>query len=597
MQENSSLEKKPENEEQEKAEAAVVKDKATFSFSWIAIVVRGIVGTCVSIFVYTQANRFENENAMGQFLALSEAHYEAVQNNLKVFENELHSLAYYVLHDKNFGNTVFPEMLQAHIHTFPFTDSLTFINGANSESALDSSENKIFHETISEKTPKAILSKRKGKDTKIVVFFPVLQGGKASGAIQGVIDLHSLLLFNLVGDKKNAMNMVIYEKKGMQTSLASLYDAELETPLQPTDTLDKLVLNDFRKDYSIHYLGIDLYIVYNATSEFIAHSWQPIIAASTGVLITTFIVVTAWILLEIEKRQFSHILHEEHVIDMEGTMGQLEVAKHRLVAQEQLASLGGLTAGIAHEIKNPLNFINNFSTLSLDLMDTIDEITNKAKAAIGEQDQEELSDTMKTLRENIATIYEQGKKADNTIQRMLAHSRGQTGEWVEQDVHNLLEEYINLSYHGMRAKNVNFNVQIKKHFDPSVKTVTVVVNDIGRVLLNLLNNAMQAVEEKRRKIEKEGGSYNPTVMITTQNLGNFIRIWVWDNGIGIKEENRSKIFTPFFTTKPAGVGTGLGLSISYNVVTREHSGSLTFDSKENEYSEFVITIPKKIKQE
>ena len=255
---------------------------------------------------------------------------------------------------------------------------------------------------------------------------------------------------------------------------------------------------------------------------------------------------------------------------------QIQQMQNQLMQQEKLASLGLLTAGIAHEIKNPLNFILNFSALSVDL---IQELTSK---------QQEDSEAIETLKKNMAIIYQQGLRADGIIQRMLAHSRSKTGQIVPTDMHKLIEEYLILSSHSMQAEHPGFSLKIEKEFDSSLPPVEVIAEDISRVILNLLQNAYYAVFKKR---QEKGESYVPTIRVTTKHLGDRFEVRIRDNGTGIPSQLLDKVFTPFFTTKPAGEGTGLGLSVSHSVITQEHGGSLSFETKEGEFTEFIIGLP------
>lgn len=261
----------------------------------------------------------------------------------------------------------------------------------------------------------------------------------------------------------------------------------------------------------------------------------------------------------------------------------------QLMQQEKLASLGFLTAGIAHEIKNPLNFVINFSSLSLDLLSSLEEDLDKISAQLSTDGQEEIKGTFDTLKENITTIYQQGKRADSIIQRMLAHSRVKTTQTTTAiDIHKLLEEYIALSYHGARVQYPNFKVKIETEFDPTPQTAEIVAEDMGRVFLNLLNNAYYTLLKKK---SEKGEGFTPTIWIKTKKIGQQLEISIRDNGQGIPSHLVDKIFTPFFTTKPPNEGTGLGLSLSHNIVVQENGGSLSFETEEGEFTEFKIVLP------
>jgi signal transduction histidine kinase len=576
-----------------------MKDKVSFTFSWIAIIIRGIVGTCVSVFVYTQAQRIESEDMMGRFILLANAEVDAMQEDLKFFIKDLESAGYFFSLGSEGETQVFSAFIEGRMRETPFIEAMRWISLISPKiQGLSSLELSAYEKALETKKMTSAILKVPTKNgapprSVLSLFVPIFKGSKISGTMQGLLDLGNLVKSNILQSNAQASNIYIYEEAS-KGDLLYFYDAEPLNPKPLSTSQEEILKNYYSTVHTLKAADLTLNIVFLATKEYTEHTWQAAIAAGIGMFITTFIVVTAWVLLEIEKRQFTNVLHEEHVQELEVTIDQLESTKNRLVAQENLASLGGLTAGIAHEIKNPLNFINNFSLLSLELVTQLDEYVQKNKGTIREAELDELQTAVETLKNNINTIHDQGKKADNTIQRMLAHSRGKPGDWMITDIHKLLDEYISFSYHGMRAKNPNFTVKIEKDFDPTVKTVEVVANDMSRVFLNLLNNAFQAVDE-RKKIS--GSDYLPQVTVKTKNIGNYLRVRIRDNGIGITEENKAKIFTPFFTTKPPGIGTGLGLSLSYNIIVREHGGALTFDSQENEYTEFIITIPLQPKKE
>ena len=279
---------------------------------------------------------------------------------------------------------------------------------------------------------------------------------------------------------------------------------------------------------------------------------------------------------------------EERTAELRSSLAELKATQSQLVQQEKLASLGALTAGIAHEIKNPLNFVNNFALLSVELADELTEEIERIEATIGEEETEEVRTIIDDLKVNAEKIAEHGKRADGIVKSMLLHSRGKSGERQETDLNALLNEYVNLAFHGMRAQDPQFNCDIRRTFDESIGHVNVIPQDVGRVFINLLNNAFYAVAEKARSMN---GQYSPVVCVSTQRVDDRIEIVIEDNGPGIPEKVRQKIFEPFFTTKPSGSGTGLGLSLSHDIVTREHGGSLHVDSREGEATTFTISLP------
>lgn len=260
---------------------------------------------------------------------------------------------------------------------------------------------------------------------------------------------------------------------------------------------------------------------------------------------------------------------------------ELERAKDRLVIQEKLASLGALTAGIAHEIKNPLNFVTNLSLLSLHALEDLQSTMINQRIILPEE-----KDQFLTIEQNIRSTFEQGKKADNIVQRMLAHSRLGKGLVSDTNINQLVNDYLDLTAHSAIPRE--FPVTIEKRLDPNLAIIQAIAEDIGRVLLNIFNNAFYAMGKKREQDQ----DYRPLLIVETKNLENKIEIKIRDNGIGIPEDVAKHIFTPFFTTKPPGEGTGLGLSLSYNIVVQEHEGELEFKSEQGKFTEFIIRLLK-----
>lgn len=269
--------------------------------------------------------------------------------------------------------------------------------------------------------------------------------------------------------------------------------------------------------------------------------------------------------------------------ETEATLSQLKATQAQLIQAEKMASLGELTAGIAHEIQNPLNFVNNFSELSKELLD-------EAKEALEKENITEAKDLMNEVIKNVEKINNHGNRADGIVKGMLQHSRSSTGQKELTDINHLADEYLRLSYHGLRAKDKSFNASIETNFDPLIPKSNIVAQDIGRVLLNLLNNAFYAVNEKKVLENNSDSNYQPKVTICTRKKNNHIEIEIKDNGNGIPEKIISKIFQPFFTTKPTGLGTGLGLSLSYEIV-KAHGGEITVAAIEREGTTFIINIP------
>ena len=274
--------------------------------------------------------------------------------------------------------------------------------------------------------------------------------------------------------------------------------------------------------------------------------------------------------------------------NIETSLDDLRTAQDRLVQTEKLASLGQLTAGIAHEIKNPLNFVNNFSSVSVELIDELREALGGAH--LDSKLRAEISEIADTLQGNLDKVVQHGKRADAIVKNMLLHSRQGSGEHRPVDINALVDESLNLAYHGARAEKQGFNITLERSFDPAAGEVDLFPQEITRALLNLISNGFYAAT--KRKAEANGGDYEPTLTATTKNLGDSVEIRIRDNGTGIPPEVKEKLFNPFFTTKPAGEGTGLGLSISHDIIVKQHGGSIEVDTQPGEFTEIRIVLPR-----
>jgi signal transduction histidine kinase len=274
----------------------------------------------------------------------------------------------------------------------------------------------------------------------------------------------------------------------------------------------------------------------------------------------------------------------------ESALRELQAAQASLLHAQKMAALGQLTAGIAHEIKNPLNFVNNFADLSVELLDELKETAEPAVASLGDDTRAEIDEIVGMLTGNLAKIAEHGRRADGIVKSMLAHSRGSSGERQTVDINSLVDESLNLAYHGARAQDQNFNITLERDFDRDVAPIEVVPQDVTRVFLNLFGNGFYAADKRRR--DGANAAFRPLLKVATRELGSEIEIRVRDNGIGISPELRDRLFQPFFTTKPTGEGTGLGLSISYEIVTQQHGGTIEVDSTFGEFTEFSVRLPR-----
>ncbi|MCB0388947.1 MAG: two-component sensor histidine kinase [Winogradskyella sp.] len=305
---------------------------------------------------------------------------------------------------------------------------------------------------------------------------------------------------------------------------------------------------------------------------------------------------TTAILLEetIEELEQKRKAVEDSNDALQKSLQELKATQSQLIQSEKMASLGELTAGIAHEIQNPLNFVNNFSEVSKELLEEmLEELQNG--------DMEEVHAIAQDVIENLEKINHHGKRADSTVKGMLQHSRNSGDKKEPTDINALADEYLRLAYHGLRAKDKSFNALLETDYDENIKSVAIVLQDIGRVILNLFTNAFYAVDEKKSMISsgdlsgfqnlKGLDKYEPTVSVTTRKSKNKVIISVKDNGNGIPRHVIYKIFQPFFTTKPTGQVTGLGLSISYDIVTKGHGGKLIVETEQGKGTEFTIKLP------
>jgi PAS domain S-box-containing protein len=274
----------------------------------------------------------------------------------------------------------------------------------------------------------------------------------------------------------------------------------------------------------------------------------------------------------------------------EAAYRDLKAAQASLIHAEKMASLGQLTAGIAHEIKNPLNFVNNFAGLSVELLDELKETATPAISVLDNEKRAEIDETIEMLSGNLEKIAEHGRRADNIVTSMLEHSRGSSGERRSVDLNALIEEALNLAYHGGRAQDQSFNITLERDYADALAPIELVPQDITRVCLNLFGNGFYAATKRQK--QRSDTSFKPTLKVSTRELGEAVEIRVRDNGIGISPEIKDKLFQPFFTTKPTGEGTGLGLSISYDIVTQQHGGTITVDSRVGEFTEFTVRLPR-----
>ena len=279
---------------------------------------------------------------------------------------------------------------------------------------------------------------------------------------------------------------------------------------------------------------------------------------------------------------------EARTRELAKSLEDLRTTQDRLVQTQKLASLGQLTAGIAHEIKNPLNFVNNFSGVSAEMIDELRE--ELEDVSLTESKRGKVTELVDTLRGNFDKVVQHGKRADAIVKNMLQHSREGSGEHRVIDINALVEESLNLAWHGARAEKQGFEIALNQFFDPSAGQIDVFPQDIRRALLNVISNGFHAAIKRRAEID--GGDYEPTLTTSTKNLGDRVEIKIRDNGTGIAPDVREKMFNPFFTTKPTGEGTGLGLSISHDIIVKQHGGSIEVDTQPGEFTEITVILPR-----
>ena len=404
-----------------------------------------------------------------------------------------------------------------------------------------------------------------------------LQKAKAMGQVQLLRDANEIIadIYEASGDGNNAIKYFrVY--KMYSDSLINIESARADATNKAGYEFSKKELEFERKTLQQRWL----------------------IFSALAALFTLIVIV--WIISRNKKRlnhtykdlQQKNIVIEAQKIKAEETLITLKDTQKQLIQSEKMASLGELTAGIAHEIQNPLNFVNNFSELNSELLIELKNEVIKGNI-------EEASAIANDIESNSEKINHHGKRADAIVKGMLQHSRSSSGIKEPTDINALCNEYLRLSYHGLRAKDKSFNATLKTDFDETIGKVNVIPQDMGRVILNLLTNAFYVVKEKSASTSATGQPYEPTVTVTTRRLGSpltsrdggKVEISVSDNGNGIPQKVLDKIFQPFFTTKPTGQGTGLGLSLSYDIVTKGHGGELKVETKEGEGSVFIINLP------
>jgi signal transduction histidine kinase len=380
-----------------------------------------------------------------------------------------------------------------------------------------------------------------------------------------------------IKDRNVRMGETLISRAAVQRSPLQVADIKHDSS---SPVLDIIIRAGFRALLAIPLLGADRIV-----GALVVRRKEPgEFPQSTVNLLQTF---GAQSVLAIQNAHlFDEVQSRTH--ELAKSLEGLRTTQHRLVQTEKLASLGQLTAGIAHEIKNPLNFVNNFSAVSVELIDELREAL--ARASLDNKLRAEISEIADMLQGNLNKVVQHGRRADSIVKNMLLHSRRGSGEHQPADINTVVEESLNLAYHGARAEKQDFNITLEKFFDPTAGEVDLFPQEITRVLLNLISNGFYAAT--KRKLEANGRDYEPTLAVLTKNLGDSVEIRIHDNGTGIPPEVKEKMFDPFFTTKPPGEGTGLGLSLSYDIIVKQHAGSIEVDTHPGEFTEFRIVLPR-----
>ncbi|MDQ3846749.1 MAG: tetratricopeptide repeat protein, partial [Bacteroidota bacterium] len=377
----------------------------------------------------------------------------------------------------------------------------------------------------------------------------------------------------------------LYEKRGNISEAFTYYKKHIayRDSINNINTVQKMA--DLRTDYEVSQKQKEVNMLNQQKRD------QRNLTISLGIILGLTVIILAILFRNNQNKQKAYkILNlqkqetDAQKAKAESALFELQVTQRQLIQTAKMASLGELTAGIAHEIKNPLNFVNNFSEVSTEMLSELREaVMNKLSAS----DKAEVNEIINDLAGNLKKISDHGKRADSILRGMLQHSRASTGKKEPTDINALADECLRLSYHGLRAKDKEFNANFTTHFDESIGKIEVIPQDIGRVLLNLCNNAFYAVNEKKKQVN---GAFEPLVSVTTKKVGSKVMLSVKDNGLGIPQKIRDKIFQPFFTTKPTGQGTGLGLSLSYDII-KAHGGEFKVETEEGEFAEFIIQLP------
>ncbi|MBK7735859.1 MAG: GHKL domain-containing protein [Chitinophagaceae bacterium] len=388
-------------------------------------------------------------------------------------------------------------------------------------------------------------------DSSIKYAYNAINTGKTVSFRKGIYDA-SILLSDLFKEKNK------YDSAYKYLSIANTEKDSLTGPKRFQE-LQRIIL-DQQKRQNV-----------NEAKRIATQNKQKQLALLAGLAI--FLVVVSILYRNNKQKQKANKVLETTLADLKSTQSQL-------IQSEKMASLGELTAGIAHEIQNPLNFVNNFSEVSTELIDEMNEEISKGHL----DDAKEIAND---LKQNLEKINHHGKRAGEIVKGMLQHSRTSSGQKEPTDINALCDEYLRLAYHGLRAKDKSFNAKFETEFDNSIDRINIIPQDIGRVILNLITNAFYAVNEKSNQ---NIAGYEPIVDVSTKKEGNKVLITVKDNGSGISKSIVDKIFQPFFTTKPTGQGTGLGLSLSYDIV-KAHGGEIKVETKENEGTGFLIILP------
>jgi signal transduction histidine kinase len=552
---------------------SLLKDAESFS-AWIALPVGAFIFLAASLFAGALLQE-QKKTIAALEAAEGKALREKILADLKKSGDALEHVARVWVFNKGSSRLLWEEEAKFLISKLQGLEAVLWINKENRLIWIERSGDEKTPFFLNEKTmegakegQKLALSStynEKGELFGFILYFPLFVDASFDGFIAGVFDIKKFLKASMPS-KGNNYDISVFHNS----------EALIKEPREGSQKSSSL-----SSQQPVNMSGLNLDVVVRA-DDGVLGKWEPHVPKILIFGSLPFMALAAFLIhYALKSKKLS--------VDFEHAFSQLDRANSVIAEQDRLVSLGSLAAGIAHEVKNPLSIMKSFSELSVGLLEEVNQTLEPYTSLFKQEDKERLGESLGTLQTNLVRICDQSKRATNTIQRMLAHTRANQ-EPALTDIHALIDEYLTLCYYSVRAQDPAFNVKFTKRYDAQAPKIYIVAEDMGRVFLNLFNNAFYALSLKKKR---EGSRYSPELMITTQYLNKeFLDVRIRDNGKGIPDSVKSKIFSPFFTTKPVGTGTGLGLSICHTIVI-DHGGTLDFVSKEGEFTEFRIVLPVK----